>query len=61
MNKPVNTRSISLDILSEIFEKGEYTHIVLSAALKKYQYLANMERSFISRTVLGTVERVITI
>ena len=37
------------------------THIVLPEVLKKYQYLDNIDRSFISRTILGTVERKITL
>ncbi len=61
MSMNVNARAIISDILWEIYENGEYTHIVLSEALEKYQYLPNVERSFISRTVLGTVERTITI
>lgn len=61
MNMQVNVRAVALDILLEIYEKGQYTHLVLNEALSKYQYLQGMERSFISRTVLGTVERTITL
>lgn len=57
MNQNVNTRNIILDALIEINEKDRFTHIVLPEALKKYQYLDNIDRSFISRTILGTVER----
>lgn len=61
MNMTVNTRSVILDALIEICEKNEYTHKVLSEALNKYRFLENTDRSFINRTVLGTVERKITI
>ena len=61
MNTQVNVRAVILDILLEIYEKEQYTHLVLNEALSKYQYLQGMERSFISRTVLGTVERTITL
>lgn len=61
MNQNVNTRNIILDALIEINEKDRFTHIVLPEVLKKYQYLDNIDRSFISRTILGTVERKITL
>ena len=51
-----SSREIILDILLEILEKGSYSHIVLSQALSKYQYLDKQERAFISRIVEGTVE-----
>lgn len=61
MNMTVNTRSVILDALLEINEKNGYTHIVLSDVLNKYQYLPNVDRSFITRTIMGSVERQITI
>ncbi len=61
MKQQVNTRNIILDILLEINEKNQFTHIVLSDALKKYQYLSREDRAFISHAVKGTVERLITI
>ena len=61
LEQAVNTRSIILDCLMEINEKGKYSHKVLFNALRKYQTLPSENRSFISRTVLGTVERRITI
>ncbi len=57
----VNTRSIILDILIEVNEKEQFVNLVLSDALRKYQYLARNERAFISQTVLGCVERKITL
>lgn len=54
-----NQREIILDILDEILEQGGYTHLVLSAALMKYQYLDKQQRAFITRVSEGTVERLI--
>lgn len=56
MTNGTDSREIILDILLEILEKGGYSHIVLSQALSKYQYLDKQERAFISRIVEGTVE-----
>ncbi len=56
-----NVREITLDILFEIFEKGSYSHIVLNTALSEYGYLDKRDRSFISRSVHGTLEYVIQI
>lgn len=56
-----NPRSIILDLLMEINEHGAYTHLILEAALRKYRYMEQKDRSFICRTVLGTVERRITL
>lgn len=61
MIKAVNTRTIVLDILMEVNENGNYSHLVISNALKKYQYLEKKERAFISRLAQGTIERQITI
>ena len=49
-------REIILDILLEVLEKGKYSHVILSQALTKYQYLEKQDRSFIKRVVDGTVE-----
>ena len=61
MIKSVNTRAVVLDILIEVNENGEYSHIVINNALKKYQYLEKKDRAFISRLARGTIERQITI
>ena len=57
----INPRSIILDILIEINENNKYSNVVLSDALKKYQYLDHADRAFISRCVMGLVERKITV
>lgn len=50
-----------LDVLLEILEKKQYSHLVLQRALAKYQYLDKQERSFIKRTVDGTLERLMQV
>lgn len=57
----VNTRNVILDILTEVNENGMYVNKVLADALRKYQYLPHNDRAFISQTVLGCVERKITV
>lgn len=54
-------REIILDILLEVLEKGKYSHVILSQALSKYQYLEKQDRSFIKRVVDGTVEYLLQI
>ena len=49
-------REIAAEILTEILEKGQYTHLALFQALSKYQYLEKADRSFLKRIVDGTVE-----
>ena len=61
MKQKINTRNLILDILLEINENGGFTHIVLSDALKKYQYLPGQDRAFVSQVVRGSVERRITL
>lgn len=54
-------REIVLEILLEILEKKQYSHLVIQRALTKYQYLDKQERSFIKRTADGTLERLMQI
>lgn len=61
MGAQINTRSVILDILIEINEKGVFSDKVLGAALGKYQYLSHADRAFISRVVMGSVERRLTL
>ncbi len=56
MTDSVNLREIVLDILIEINEKGEFSHLLINNALTKYQYLDKNKRAFISRLSLGTIE-----
>lgn len=57
----INIREIALLSIIEIMEKGKMSHIVLTQALKKYQYLEKQERAFLGRLVEGTIERTITL
>lgn len=56
MTDSVNLRTVVLDILMEINEKGEFSHLLINNALTKYQYLDKNKRAFISRLSLGTIE-----
>ncbi len=59
MASTVNIREIVLEILMEITEDEEYSHIVLSNALEKYQYLDKRDRAFITRVAEGTLEHML--
>ena len=50
-------RNIVLDILLEVLEKGQFSHIVIKNVLDKYEYLGHSERSFIRKMSAGTIER----
>lgn len=55
----VNLREVILEILMRITEDEELSHIVLHAALEKYQYLDKRDRAFITRVVEGTLEHML--
>ena len=57
----MNTREVVLEMLLEILEKGQYSHLVTKAVLDKYSYLEKNDRSFIKRLCNGCVERKIQI
>lgn len=61
MTKPVNGREIVLEILMEVTERKQYSHIVLRNVLEKYQYLEKRDRAFITRVTEGTLEHMIEI
>lgn len=61
MASSVNDRELILEILLMITRDGEYSHIALRQVLDQYQYLDKKERSFITRVVNGTLERMIEI
>ena len=56
-----NSRDVVLDILMEILEKGNLSHLILKQALEKYQYLEKQDRAFITRITEGTLEYLIQI
>lgn len=55
------SREIALDILIEILEKGDFSHTQLNRTLKAQTALTKQDRSFITRLVEGTLERLITL
>lgn len=55
----VNTRDLVLEMLMEINEKGQKSHLILSDVLGKYQFLSKQERAFITRVTEGTLEHLI--
>lgn len=59
MTDSVNTRELVLEMLLEINEKGQYSHLILREVLNKYQYLSKQERSFLTRVTEGTLEHLI--
>ncbi len=59
MTKETNSREIVLDVLLEILERGNLSHLVLKQALGKYQYLEKQDRAFITRLTEGTLEYLI--
>lgn len=61
MTKGVNVRMIIIETLQEILENGQMSHQVLSGVLEKYQYLEKQERSFLSRSVEGVMEYLLTL
>lgn len=59
--KTINTRELLLEMLLEITNGKEYSHIVMRNVLDKYNYLRVEEKSFIKRVCEGTLERMIQI
>jgi len=56
-----NIRELALDMLMEILEKGEYSHLVIRNVLDKYHYLDLRDKAFAKRVTEGTLERLIQI
>ena len=54
-------RAIVLDILTEVLENRQYSHLIINSVLDKYMYLGKTERSFIKRLSEGTIESLIEI
>lgn len=59
MTDSVNLRELVLAILLSVTKDGEYSHIVISEVLGKYQYLTKKERAFVTRVSEGTLEHMI--
>lgn len=56
MTNGINTREMILEILLQIDEEGEHSHIAIRNALSKYQFLPKQDRAFITRVCEGTLE-----
>lgn len=56
MTTNTNIRELVLDILIEVNEKDQYSHLVIRSVLDKYQYLDKKERAFLTRLAEGTIE-----
>lgn len=52
----INTREMILEILLQIEEEGEHSHIAIREALSKHQFLPKRERAFVTRVCEGTLE-----
>ncbi|MDD6450825.1 MAG: transcription antitermination factor NusB, partial [Lachnospiraceae bacterium] len=59
MTSTVNTRGLVLDMLMEILEKGEFSHLILHAVLEKYDYLPERDKHFMVRLTRGTIEKML--
>ncbi len=59
MTNGVSARELVLDILIEVNEKEQYSHLVIRDVLNKYQYLEKQERAFLTRLAEGTIEHML--
>lgn len=57
----INPRELVLQVLMEVLEKGQYSHLMLKSILDKYAFLSKQDRSFISRLSNGVIERMLTL
>lgn len=57
MTDSVSVRELALEILIEVNEHGQYSHLMLRDVLDKYQFLEKAQRAFLTRLVEGTLER----
>ncbi len=57
----INGREIVLDLLLELSRGEEYSNVLITSALDKYDYLDGREKAFIKRVCEGTIERRIQI
>lgn len=59
MTTNLSVRELVMDILIEVNEKGQYSHLVIRDVLNKYQYLEKQERAFLTRLAEGTIEHML--
>ena len=51
-----NVREISLEIVMQVMEHDQYSHIVIRQALDKYDWMDRSRKAFISKLSQGTIE-----
>lgn len=61
MTNTPDLREIALDMLIEICEKNQFSHLVIRKNLAKYTSIEKTSRSFITRLTEGTIENLIKI
>lgn len=61
MEQRVNIRELVVELLIQITDKGEQSHIVIRQLLNKYNYLEEYDKAFLKRVTEGTLERLISI
>ena len=49
MTTKENTRALVLEILMQVSNQQEYSHIAIQNVLKKHQYLDKKDRAFIQK------------
>ena len=61
MTNQDNERELVLDMLLQVIEGDDFSHRVLTRALRHNQNKTKQERAFISRLFTGTVKRYMTL
>lgn len=56
-----NVRELALDMLMEIVENGNYSHMIIRNVLDKYNYMDIRDKAFVKRVTEGTLERLVQI
>ena len=56
-----NTRETAFQILYQVLEEGEFSHLVLARVLKEETDADKRDRAFITRLAEGTLERLLTL
>ena len=57
----MSAREIALNVLIDITENGNFSHMAINRILNQYQYLEKQDRALVTRICEGTLERLITL
>ncbi len=57
--KAANERELAVDLLLAVTRDGEHSHVALGEVLEKYEYIGKQKRAFLTRLVMGTLERML--